>query len=62
MAIKTADVLPDMSLDKSNEKKREFPQENATHQPQSINYYFEQKHGHKILDDANSRAAEVDIR
>lgn len=62
VAIKTADVLPDMSLDKSNEKKREFPQENATHQPQSINYYFEQKHGHKILDDANSRAAEVDIR
>lgn len=58
-ALKTADVLADMGLDKAAERNRQFPQEHATHQPQAINYYFLQKHGHKIGEDANSRAAEV---
>lgn len=57
-AIKTADVLPDMGLDKSNEKKREYPQELATHQPQALNYYFLQKHGHK-LSEYEARPGEV---
>lgn len=60
MAIKMADVLPDMGLDKSNEKKREFPQEHATHQPQAINYYFIQKHGHKVSEE-EQRPGEVDF-
>lgn len=60
-AMKMTDVLPDMGMDKSNEKKREFPQEHATHMPQAINYYFLQKHGHRLDDDANNRAADVDF-
>lgn len=60
-AIKTADVLPDMRLDKSSERNRDYPQENSTHQPQTINYYFEQKHGHKITDDHNDRPATVEM-
>lgn len=60
-AIKMSDVLPDMGLDKSPEKKRDFPQEHATHQPQTINYYFIQKHGHKINDDTNLRPASVEF-
>ena len=60
-AIKMADVMADMSLDKSTEKKRDFPQENSTHQPQAINYYFLQKHGHKVLDETNLRPAAVEF-
>lgn len=59
-SLKVADVLPDMGLDKSNERKRDYPQETATHQPQAINYYFIQKHGHKI-DEDEDRAGEVDF-
>jgi hypothetical protein len=58
-AIKLADVLPDMRLDKSPERKRDFPQEHATHQPQAINYYMLQKHGNKVNDDVNLRPASV---
>lgn len=60
-AIKLADVMPDMTLNKSAEKMRDFPQENATHQPQGLNYYFLQKHGHKIGDESNLRAASVEF-
>jgi hypothetical protein len=60
-ALKMADVKADMTLDKDNEKKKkEFPQEHATHQPQAINYYFMQKHGHKV-DDGDIRPGEVDF-
>lgn len=60
-ALKTADVMPDMRLNKSTERNRDFPQEHSTHQPQAINYYFLQKHGHRLVDDTNARAAEVDF-
>ena len=62
-AIKMADVNPDMTLDKGNEKNRAYPQEHATHMPQSINYYFLQKHGDRLSQQADvlNAAAEVDF-
>lgn len=40
VAMETADVLPDKGLDKSNEKDDAFPQELATHLPDTVRYYL----------------------
>lgn len=58
-AIKLAQVNEDGSKNKAREKDREFPQENATHFTDTIDYYLLQKHGWKIHQGSNQRAGEA---
>jgi hypothetical protein len=63
VGIKTADINADMTLNKSAEKRRDFPQQHATHLPQTVNYYLMQKHGDRLLERhaANNRPGEVEF-
>lgn len=47
MALQTARTKADGTKDKSNERKREFPQEQATHITDAVDYYFMQKYKNK---------------
>jgi len=47
IAIQTAPIKADFTKDKGKEKQRNFPQEHATHQTDTIDYYLYQKHGWK---------------
>ncbi|MEO7175354.1 MAG: hypothetical protein ABI002_06165 [Saprospiraceae bacterium] len=50
IAIQITDVNADFSKNKSKEKDRDFPQEHAPHFPDTLDYYFVQKHGYKYFD------------
>lgn len=54
IAMKTTEMKSDGIKNKDNEKDRNFPQERATHGPDTVDYYFMQKYYDKIYGNALS--------
>ncbi|MEL6141572.1 MAG: hypothetical protein AAFU67_08135 [Bacteroidota bacterium] len=52
IAMESTQTTRDGKKDKSKEKDRSFPQENATHYTDGFDYYFMQKHGWRVMEDA----------
>ena len=48
IAVQTTPIKPDFKKDKNKEKDRNFPQEHAPHYTDTIDNYFDQKHGWKF--------------
>jgi hypothetical protein len=55
-SMQTTDVKADYSKDKSAEKDPNFPQENAPHYGDTVDYYLYYKHAWKLSDNGNQRA------
>lgn len=61
ISISTTDIKPDYSKDKSAEKEKNFPQENAPHYGDTIDYYLYYKHSWRLNDESNRRASTADM-
>ena len=55
-SMQACDINEDYTKDKSAEKDPNFPQENAPHYSDGVDYYLYYKHNWRLLDDANGRA------
>ena len=55
-SIQGCDIKPDYTKDKSTEKDEAFPQENAPHYSDTVDYYLYYKHAWRLSDLANQRA------
>lgn len=55
-SIQGCDINPDYTKNKSTEKDPNFPQENAPHYSDTVDYYLYYKHHWRLLDDPNDRA------
>jgi hypothetical protein len=53
-SIQGTDVMPDYRKDKSAEKDPNFPQENAPHYSDTVDYYLYYKHAWRTQDLGNS--------
>lgn len=61
IAMQVTSVKGDFQKDKSNESNRDFPQEQATHFTDLIDYYFTQKHGWRTSRNANRPALTASV-
>lgn len=61
ISMQTTRVLGDYKKDKSAEKNRDFPQEQAPHFTDMIDYYFMQKHGFKFKSKIRSGSKSIDF-
>lgn len=57
IAMESTQTTAEGKKDKSKEKDRDYPQENATHYTDGIDYYFMQKHGWRVMSDQSNNAA-----
>lgn len=55
-SIQGCDINPDYTKDKSPERDNAFPQENAPHYSDTVDYYLYYKHAWRLVDAANQRA------
>lgn len=62
IAMQITSVRGDYQKDKSNETDRDFPQEQATHFTDLIDYYLMQKHGWKMKKSSNRPALTASVR
>ncbi|MBL7780699.1 MAG: terminase family protein [Saprospiraceae bacterium] len=62
IAMQVTSVKADYQKDKSLESKRDFPQEQATHFTDLIDYYFMQKHGWRVSQKGNRPALSAGVR
>lgn len=58
-SIQGCDIKPDYTKDKSNEKDESFPQENAPHYSDTMDYYLYYKHAWRLSDLSNQRSGTV---
>lgn len=59
ISMQGTDINPDYTKNKSAEKDPNFPQENAPHFGDTVDYYLYYKHAWRLSDDSNSRAGTV---
>lgn len=62
IAMQVTSVKGDYQKDKSNETDRAFPQEQATHFTDLVDYYFMQKHGWRVRQSSNRPALTATVR
>lgn len=60
VSIQTTDIKPDYSKNKDPEKDESFPQENAPHYGDTVDYYLYYKHAGLLNDESNNRPSRAD--
>lgn len=55
VSIQTTDIMADYSKNKSAEREESFPQENAPHYSDTVDYYLYYKHAWRLSDESNTR-------
>ena len=58
-SVQGCDIKPDYTKDKSQEKEEAFPQENAPHYSDTMDYYLYYKHAWRLSDTSNQRPGTV---
>lgn len=61
ISMQGTDINPDYSKNKSAEKDENFPQENAPHYGDTVDYYLYYKHAWRLNDESNQRARTADV-
>lgn len=61
-SMQGCDINPDYTKNKSAEKDESFPQENAPHYSDTVDYYLYYKHAWRLSDLANQRPGTVETR
>lgn len=59
ISMQGTDINADYTKNKSAEKDEAFPQENAPHYSDTVDYYLYYKHAWRLTDDSNSRAGTI---
>lgn len=61
VSLQSTDIMADYSKNKAAEKDETFPQENAPHYSDTVDYYLYYKHAWRLSDESNLRARSVDM-